>query len=259
MEKLKFDDMKKTWHEIARYQDKAMDIEYELEIHKKLLDIFHIGDYYYYICNLFKVEFEFLSDNVKKVLKLNETSDFSVEYIFDNIHPGDKNRFIAFEQKVTSFFNGLSPDLVMKYKVSYDYRIKCSDGTYKWILQQVTTIQSDENGAVIRVLGVHTDVTHLKPDSIPSGLSFIGLDGAPSYINVAVDEVIDIPPEPMLLTIREKEILKLIVNGNTSNEIAAILFISKHTVDSHRKNILRKTNCRTNSELLFRAVTQNIL
>ena len=51
MEKLQFDDMKKTWYEIARYQEKEMDIKFELEIHKKLLDIFQVGDYYYYIFN----------------------------------------------------------------------------------------------------------------------------------------------------------------------------------------------------------------
>lgn len=49
MEKLQYDEMKKTWYQIARYQEKPMDVNFELEIHKKLLDIFQVGDYYYYI------------------------------------------------------------------------------------------------------------------------------------------------------------------------------------------------------------------
>lgn len=43
-----------------------------------------------------------------------------------------------------------------------------------------------------------------------------------------------------LLTITEKEILKEIALGRTTKEIAALRFISAHTVMTHRKNIFRK-------------------
>ena len=43
------------------------------------------------------------------------------------------------------------------------------------------------------------------------------------------------------LSAREKEIMQLVVQGKTSREIADILFISKHTVDTHRRNISKKT------------------
>ena len=33
MEKLQYDEMKKTWYQIARYQEKPMDVNFELEIH----------------------------------------------------------------------------------------------------------------------------------------------------------------------------------------------------------------------------------
>lgn len=44
------------------------------------------------------------------------------------------------------------------------------------------------------------------------------------------------------LTCREFEIVKLIAEGHTSDEIAEIIFLSIHTIRSHRKNILRKYN-----------------
>ncbi len=47
-------------------------------------------------------------------------------------------------------------------------------------------------------------------------------------------------PELPILTSREKEVLALIAEGMTNNEIAEKLFISPLTVDSHRKNILAK-------------------
>ncbi|RZJ59921.1 MAG: response regulator transcription factor [Flavobacterium sp.] len=52
------------------------------------------------------------------------------------------------------------------------------------------------------------------------------------------------------LSKREKEIVKLIGEGKTSQEIADLLFIGKTTVDTHRKNILRKLSLHGKSELL---------
>lgn len=44
---------------------------------------------------------------------------------------------------------------------------------------------------------------------------------------------------------REKEVLKLILNENSNKQIADKLFISERTVESHRKNLYRKTNTET--------------
>jgi len=52
------------------------------------------------------------------------------------------------------------------------------------------------------------------------------------------------------LSKREKEILKLVGEGKTSQEIANTLFIGKTTVDTHRKNILKKLNLQGKSELM---------
>lgn len=52
------------------------------------------------------------------------------------------------------------------------------------------------------------------------------------------------------LSKREIEIVKLVGQGKTSQEIADLLFIGKTTVDTHRKNILKKLNLQGKSELL---------
>lgn len=57
-----------------------------------------------------------------------------------------------------------------------------------------------------------------------------------------------------LLSPREIEILELVIQGKTSKEIAEKLFISKTTVDTHRRNLLEKTGCRSTSELLMRVM-----
>ncbi len=63
-----------------------------------------------------------------------------------------------------------------------------------------------------------------------------------------------ITKEEIILSNREKEILQLIGEGKTSIEIATCLFISKTTVDSHRKNIMKKINVHGKTDLIRFAV-----
>ncbi len=53
-----------------------------------------------------------------------------------------------------------------------------------------------------------------------------------------------------ILSKREKQILQLIVKNNTSLEISVILGITKLTVDTHRKNMLRKLRLTSQNDLL---------
>ncbi len=56
------------------------------------------------------------------------------------------------------------------------------------------------------------------------------------------------------ITPREKEVVLLIVEGLTTKEIAERLFLSKHTVESHRQNILLKLDLRNSAELVKHAL-----
>ncbi len=62
-----------------------------------------------------------------------------------------------------------------------------------------------------------------------------------------------------LLTPRELEVLKLIAEGNTSREIAAMLVISIKTVDRHRTNMLEKLSMRDRVELTRYAIRRGLI
>lgn len=254
MEIIYFDKAKEMWHRIAKSSGNQS-LYFELEVHKKMLDFFHVGPHYYYIFNCFTAEMEFVDSKVIEVLGHTE-QELTAQKIVESIHPEDISYFLNFENEVTKFFNRLPADKVFKYKVSYDYRVKKADGQYIRLLQQVTTIQSDENGAVIRTFGVHTDISHLKSEGKPL-LSFIGLEGEPSYYNVKPSTVF-IAQKP-LLSKREREILKMIVDGKSSNMIAEDLFISRHTVSTHRRNILEKTGSTSLADLVTKAIFEGLI
>ncbi|MGH1515925.1 response regulator [Chryseobacterium sp. JK1] len=61
------------------------------------------------------------------------------------------------------------------------------------------------------------------------------------------------------LTKREKQILQLVAQGKTSNNIAEELFLSPLTVDTHRKNLLQKFQAKNSTELINIAVQQRMI
>ncbi|GEO10356.1 LuxR C-terminal-related transcriptional regulator [Segetibacter aerophilus] len=238
-----FNKANKIWTKITE-NSKEEDLEFSLDIHKKLLSFFQVGEYYYYIFNLKESKFELMSKDVTKVLGY-EPEEVDVPFLLSNIHPEDQPWFLNFENKVSEFFQTLKQEQIPNYKVRYDYRVRCKNGEYIRILQQVVTIQFDQN-KILRTFGVHTDITHIKEEGSPV-LSFIGLNGEPSFIGVKVKDVFS--PSKIALTKREQEVLALLIEGKKSEDISQILFISKQTVDTHRKNLLKKTNC-SNTALL---------
>ena len=92
------------------------------------------------------------------------------------------------------------------------------------------------------------------------GFHFICLDYSQTEIRDRIESAIGILNEektPSELTDREIEVLKLLAMGNSNKEIAAKLFISTHTVISHRKNISEKLSIRSASGLTVYAVLNN--
>ncbi|SRR6056297_212625 len=67
------------------------------------------------------------------------------------------------------------------------------------------------------------------------------------------------PDKTTLLSERETDVLKLVALGFTNQQIAEKLFISKHTVISHRKNITSKLGIKTVSGLTVYAVLNNLI
>jgi DNA-binding CsgD family transcriptional regulator len=93
---------------------------------------------------------------------------------------------------------------------------------------------------ILRPMGVKLTVNLSAEVSDPATAVFL--------INKNINRVLEINTHK--LTIREVEIISLIMLGLTNNEIADKLFISYETVRSHRKNILEKTGAKNTASLI---------
>jgi len=236
-------ELQKIWGTIPR-TEQLRNEHFDIGAQKKLLDIFHVGDYFYYIFNVRKGMYEMISEEAERILGY-PLEKLTLPFILSIIHPDDLPHFLNFETAITQFFNALSGERLFKYKVQHDFRMLKANGDYIRILNQFIIIQHDAED--VRTFFINTDISHLKKDLQPV-LSFIGLEGEPSYYNVDVKNIFRISKP--IFTNREKEIIKALAKGMNSSQISDILHISKHTVDSHRKNMLRKTEAKSTSELI---------
>lgn len=80
-------------------------------------------------------------------------------------------------------------------------------------------------------------------------------DKAKELYTGAVSSLQDLPR----LTQREKEILTMIANGHTSNQIAEKLFLSPVTIETHRRNLLTKFKVKNMIELVQLALKHKLL
>lgn len=96
----------------------------------------------------------------------------------------------------------------------------------------------DESGSMVINFGIVTDISHIKLEG-PVGLK-VWAEGHPEIsVFKNASEIRSINP----LTKTERKILKLISEGLTTSAAAEKLFISTHTVNTHRRNILKKMKC----------------
>jgi two-component system response regulator NreC len=62
-----------------------------------------------------------------------------------------------------------------------------------------------------------------------------------------------------LLTSRERQVLQVLAEGRSNKEVAALLDLSLHTVETHRGNIMQKLNLHSGAEIILYAVRKGII
>ncbi|UAM99838.1 response regulator transcription factor [Polaribacter litorisediminis] len=91
--------------------------------------------------------------------------------------------------------------------------------------------------------------------AVTKGETFFDPNVAFNFMNDYIDDNVTVgESQNIILSNREKEILQLIADGKTSKEISENLFIAKTTVDTHRKNMIRKLNLANGNELIKHAI-----
>lgn len=147
---------------------------------------------------------------------------------------------------------------VNNYLITGDFDSQCN------FFQRVKLNKNEEYTwfyTVLKVVAIKQNEQSEKKIIVLSS-PVIGLDHLVSKVNKTLDQDQFIKKHYRKfaeLTVREKEIIAHLANGKSSNEIAEQLFISAHTVSTHRKNIIRKIECNSFADLLRFAIAFDLV
>ncbi len=62
-----------------------------------------------------------------------------------------------------------------------------------------------------------------------------------------------------LLTTREREVMQLLAEGRSNKEVATVLDLSLHTVETHRSHIMQKLNLHSGAEMILYAIRKGVI
>jgi DNA-binding CsgD family transcriptional regulator len=190
-----------------------------------------------------------------------------LQFVIKHLHPDDLEGFILFAE--TSTMNA-SPWKEGKENAVHEhcYRLKHFNGKWMWIKQRVIVLSVTSDRHIDSALILFDDCTVEKEAELNRHASLVEksrkssklLDMlAPVSIAQKKKEKLRLALEDHAsLTPREKEIMQLVSQGASSKEIAAKLFISRHTVESHRKHILHKLSVKNAPQMVRQSVIASV-
>ena len=128
--------------------DNSAKIQSEYTKWKLAVDISNIG-IWDFDAKLNKV---FFSESSKRIIGFENDNTFgnNINDWNDRVHPEDRKKYF---QDYQDHINGLKPIY------ENEHRVKCKDGSYKWILDKGQIIEWDENNEPSRFVGTHVDIT----------------------------------------------------------------------------------------------------
>ena len=223
-----------------------------------LIDILNQSTCVTWILDLRTQKFTFVSDNTLEIFGYD-----SADYIRDGQmfhegikHPDDTVNSWKLVYNIWHVLSHIPSTSRSGYKFSHDYRIIKPDGKVARLLEQSSVLQQDSDGNITHLLGVCTDITQWKRNG--TQLASLSSANEKQYFLFNSDHS-ESKNSKSILSKRELEILKLISQGHSSKYIADKLFISFHTVNTHRQKMIEKTNTKNTGGLVQFAVCNGLI
>ena len=211
-----------------------LNISHDQPIIQKLNELTVENDQFFSVRNMSLIQYVYTSDGCKRILGV-EPCDVNSGFFINSVHPDGFDRLgtgKVYMMKVTEkIYAAKAGNSLM----SYTLRIRDSRGVYRNLLGQSYFFYSETPKMAVFMIQVVTDVSWSKK---------INTDG--HYYAGDDISLFKFPDDNLLalgsvLSKREIEIVTLIAKGSGSKEIAQKIFLSANTVNTHRRNITKKS------------------
>lgn len=216
-----------------------------LDKHKpNLQKLADIGNSMITVMDVYRKQHVFHSSNFGALLGYSsqEVGQYGEYFLNAIIHPEDLPKLMQNGLTVFKLYLNFSEREKLNYKIINEFRVLNASNQYIRVIEQHQTLELDKLGNLWLALSI-LDVS--PNQELQEGLKS-------QVLNFRTGEFLTLTPEnseiKVSLTKREAEILKLVKDGLLSKEISDKLFISVHTVNTHRQRFLEKLGANNSME-----------
>jgi DNA-binding CsgD family transcriptional regulator len=220
----------------------------DVKIDSQVLELLDYSNQCFFLADYSSLRMLFVSPNIVNVLGYTP-EEFDFRKLFGIIHPDDSKAVFEIGKMVLSKeLNYIAGGSNRHIALFMAYRAAKSNGKYTRISLTISR-HEDQAGGIYDMVEIR-DISHVRCGTV---VSFALLGGKPLK---------DLPQEPrkgLSISGREQEIIYYISHGYTSRQIAYELNLSEFTVNTHRKNIMRKTGATNMVDMLLFAASNGII
>ena len=249
-----YSEFEKLFHSVSDLM--SDDYSSFLQLHPSLDYLLKLAPTCVFIIDYRTMDYLFYSETIKDMVGYGreEFMKGGIKFLFSHVHPDDLEVLTTqILPYITSFLKSVPPESYKDYKFSFNYRFKRIDGKYEHFRQYSTYLEPDSTGRPTINFGIAINFSPLKKDNRIALL--IEKREGDEFRRISVNSDIT----ETIFSKRELEILKLIHGGLSSSEIAKKLYLSDHTVNNHRKNMLKKTATTNTASLISYAIANGYL
>ena len=220
----------------------------EITPDEQTLELMDISNQFFAFADFSTQRILYMSPNVKNVLGY-DPEEFDLNKIYEIIHPDDRKAVFEIGKMVLNReMNYIAGESHSHFTYYLTYRAKMKNGRYTRISRTISRHIHPVGG--IYELVVIRDISHVHCGTKVT-FSLLGLRPFREMPGVAGGSPV--------ISKREQEIIYHISRGLTSRRIAYELNISEFTVNTHRKNIMRKTGTNNLVDMLIFAASNGII
>jgi len=218
----------------------------------KLEELTGENDQYFQVFDMGQMKFLFTSKNIIQMIGVNP-EEINPGHYTQRIHPDDEERLGQARSRVYKMEKEIFKAQKGSSLTSYNLRIRNKDGNYNSLFVQDYMFYSPIPYKAVFLIQVITNIDwyKMKKDRFHH---YAGIDL--SLFRFPDQKLLETGPD---LSYREFEIIRLIEEGMSSKEIADKLFLSIHTVNTHRSNILEKSRKSQISDLIYEFKEKGLL
>ncbi len=210
----------------------------------ELEELMELNDQFFIVADFVKLKILYVSKRCTEMMGVSPEM-LNPYHFIEVTHPDDVFRHNQGRAKSVSLARDLFVAECGHELLSTNLKVKGNIGNYYEMLFQCFLFYRSLPSKTVYLLEVHTNVNWYKKKKEEFHY-YVGNDL--SKFRLPDDELLNIC---LPFSAREFEIIKLIASGLESEEIAGKIFLSVHTVNTHRRNILKKTGKAHISELIY--------